>query len=427
MKKMSVKRLHPSSILTGQIQLGSFAWVGEEFESARDYKYIPHVHIWLSVEYGEFCPLNCIHCGWQKQVVREQIPLDLLLNRLEELFQSPHKPEFLSISGKEPSITKKETLAIASIAKKFGSKTIMMTNGIGFTKDFMKQTRGLIDYLDLSIDGSEKYHEIVRGKGMFKRALKALDLALEFGNFEKIGIISTATTANIDGIPELIEQLDREYPKEGRIRHSIGMYHGLPGDKLLLKSKDVVRLLGKLVKLNRPSSKQSILFLYYSNYAYFLHEVLQEFNLKLEDSKICKISGLPILELPNLQIALLNHNHHILFIPRISTDGYLFLSCTHLVIPKKSSPFAIGDITEEKISNIIDRFFENPENEYFDFTSLSEEPLFCKENCPFYDICGGGDRLLGLYLGDRHAYDPFCERIPSFLKNLENKKLEIIK
>ena len=417
-----LKPLKPSSVSVGVIEFGSLAWVGEQLVDISNY--VPsYPQIWLSIEFGEFCPLNCVHCAWRKQVSRDVLSIDELLRILDDYFRSEYRPSMISISGKEPSVTKRETLRIAELAKQYGIKVVMMTSGIGFTKDFIRDTRGLIDYLDLSIDGDEKHHELIRGKGMFKRSLRALDIALEYGQFEIIGIISIASSLNYDGIGNLVRILDEKYPNTTNLKHTIGMYHGLPGESLLLNFRNVLDLYKSIRKLERPKNKPPVLFLFYPNYTYFLADFLEKVGVNIDSAKVCEKSGFLVIEDRNLQLIPLNHNKGILIIPRISSDGFLFMSSNHLVIPEKSSKYAIGDALKEPISDIIKNFYSTFKTSEYDFSPLTKDPDYCVNNCEKYPICGGGDRLLGLFLGDSDAYDPFCpylrEKKLLFLANEE--------
>ena len=402
-ENMKFRKMYPSSILVGAPNFGSYVWVGEHLLNEDEAPIRDKV--WLSVEYGEFCPLNCKHCMWKKQVSRAQIPINLLVQKLNELFSSEYKPEFLSISGKEPSVTPKETLMIADTAKKFGIQTIMMTNGIGLTPKFVERAQGVIDMIDLSIDGTKEYHDEIRGKGMFERAIKALDNSLK-GDFKHVGIISTATHINYMGIPPLIKMLvDKyhEYVDSGKLRFSIGMYYGLPGDPLILSNSDIISLIHELMQIGVP-----IRWIFFPNYLSELPEIFSKLDFRMEDIKYCRNTGFGVIKKNNIYFVLLNHMRGNLFVPRISTDGYLFISCTHLLFEENVSKFAIGDITRESIGDIINKFFSNTPYKY---SKLFQEPQYCKENCPYYELCRGGDRLMGLYLGDMDALDPYCKRM----------------
>jgi MoaA/NifB/PqqE/SkfB family radical SAM enzyme len=327
------------------------------------------------------------------------------LDVLQSLFHQDLGPEIASISGKEPTITPRQTLAISELLSRNGTKTIVMTSGFGLTGELAEQMRGLVAYLDLSIDGTKEFHEIIRGPGSYERALRALENALTYGGFEKIGIISTATTENWKGIPLLMEGLCSLFQQHPNLEFTVGMYHGIPGDPLLLTPQIIEALLRKVATIPIPSR-----FLYFSNYNHLLPDVLSRLKLSTASAQYCSTSGIAILPYGHTRLYLLSRTGEPIVIPRISTDGYLFLSCTHLVLGGTSEAYALGDFTTDTLGSIIERIIaaERPP-----LSVLAQEPVYCKDQ-PCYQACGGGDRLLGYHLGDSQALDPFCPKVKAW-------------
>jgi MoaA/NifB/PqqE/SkfB family radical SAM enzyme len=281
-------------------------------------------------------------------------------------------------------------------------KTVVMTSGFGLTKSLAVGMRGIVPYLDLSIDGNKESHEIIRGPGSYDRVLQALENALTYGEFEKIGIISTATSQNWKGIPDLMEELNERFESHQNLNFTIGLYHGLPEDPLLVTSEIIETLIRKVSTIPIPSR-----LLYFSSYNHLLPSIFHSLGSNIESIKYCSMSQIAILPYGHTRIYLLSHTADPIIIPRISTDGYVFLSCTHLILGGTSEFYAIGDFTRQSLAQILEDIIvaERPP-----LSVLAQEPVYCKDQ-PCYIACGGGDRLLGYYLGDVEALDPFCPKV----------------
>jgi hypothetical protein len=96
------RRFYPASVSMGQPSFGSYAFTGDVLNSQPLKK---GGRLWMSIEFGEYCPLECIHCAWKKGPARSLISLAHLSETLQSFFDKTHTPEIASISGKEPTIT----------------------------------------------------------------------------------------------------------------------------------------------------------------------------------------------------------------------------------------------------------------------------------------------------------------------------------
>lgn len=120
------------------------------------------------------CNLNCSFCG------RRGSSNELSLDEIKKIMDNFKKMGtlFWGFNGGEP-LLRKDIGDIVSYAKSLGFKTTMSTNGILIPKklDVMKK----LDAVLVSIDGDEKDHDAVRGKGNYKKAVEGIKLLRKNG------------------------------------------------------------------------------------------------------------------------------------------------------------------------------------------------------------------------------------------------------
>lgn len=148
---------------------------------------------YLELQITTACNLKCKHCYIAGKPV--ELPFDTINKVLKE-FEELQGLRLL-ISGGEP-ILHSEFERLNSILPKFFFRRILFTNGILLTDDMLERLN--VEELQISIDGLEKGHDSLRGKGTFKKTMKALELALQKG-FD----VSVATMIHRNNLDEFEE------------------------------------------------------------------------------------------------------------------------------------------------------------------------------------------------------------------------------
>lgn len=122
--------------------------------------------IGASIKITQRCNLNCSHCSWEKKQYDE-----LSYNEWKTVIDDLYRKgvSVIAVEGGEPTLYKDSSLIVEYIKKK-GLFCIYVTNG---TRD--------ISYLHpdvfwISIDGMEKSHDAIRGKGMFNKVLETIEI-----------------------------------------------------------------------------------------------------------------------------------------------------------------------------------------------------------------------------------------------------------
>lgn len=378
------------------VGIGSFANVGRNFSGPAT----NGPNLYLALEIGELCNLSCRHCVYHKSLQGPHPDRHIVEYVASLLAQGRLNPMWLSLAGKEPALFPDETIRVLQAARMgTQARTILMTNALMLNNDSLRQRlRGLVDLVDVSIDGNKQYHEWMRGKGTFAKTFTAVQKLEAEGFF--VSIIATAVNASgqIQSIVDLAKRLNREKIKAPL---SISLYYGSPGDPLRLKAETISNLVSKLAKIPHESR-----VLYTAHYACEFAEVKDRLN----------INGNPTIEDPETAIPVLRFGDHLrilLFqetrIPqygiRVSNDGLVYLGCNHLTLGKAASKFAVGKHAElEAIcQELQNNDIQSPKLRSYLETEL---PLGCS-NCAALSVCRGGDKQSGIYHTGKAA-DPYC-------------------
>lgn len=122
------------------------------------------------------CNLRCKHCyGGYGAVQNEELPLEIIKSTVDELKKMGTRR--ITIEGGEPLVR----IDIGEIIEYISAKKIEMslcTNGVLLDR-FINIVKQKVDLLVLSLEGSEKYHDSLRGEGNFKKVMHAIELARE--------------------------------------------------------------------------------------------------------------------------------------------------------------------------------------------------------------------------------------------------------
>lgn len=94
---------------------------------------------------------------------------------------------FICLGDGEP-LTRPDLLDILEYGKNKQLAVSVVSNGLLLTKEYIDQLNSKnLDTFWISLDGLERNHELLRGKGTYSKALKALELLRD--NFN--GILNT--------------------------------------------------------------------------------------------------------------------------------------------------------------------------------------------------------------------------------------------
>ncbi|MCD6590892.1 MAG: radical SAM protein [Candidatus Aenigmarchaeota archaeon] len=144
----------------------------------------------LSVDVTYRCNLSCKHCYFLKDGYREELPVEAFLNKIKKL-KKKYNLYSCSWVGGEPLLRKD----LIEKGKKLFPFNWIITNG----------TIQLPEWKDcvffVSVDGTKKYHETIRGKGTYN---KIKDNITSSSN--RIFIATVLNKINYKSIDEMIQE-----------------------------------------------------------------------------------------------------------------------------------------------------------------------------------------------------------------------------
>jgi len=212
------------------------------------------------------CNLRCKHCLFginpthltQPQLSREEQKI-IIDNALS------YGIKRILFSGKELFVFPQQSLELLTYCSKCkdeiggGSDPSSfqygcITNGTLLRKDHIQQIPSNIGWIDVSMEGTEEYHERVRGEGTYKRSLAAIDALVGAGL--PVCISTTATSLNVDGIIPGIQEL---------ICHGVQKFfigHYVPvrlQDPLRLSNDRLIQLIRDLIECSKSHPEARIL------------------------------------------------------------------------------------------------------------------------------------------------------------------------
>lgn len=158
------------------------------------------------------CNLKCIHCcadaaDEDSEVCSRELGIDEWRDVIDKV--SALKPAGIVLTGGEP-LVKKEFLEILEyLRNKYEGTIALATNATLITDDNVKILTDLVDKFDVSIDGiDEETCSKVRGKGVFERVVRSIELLKLYGA-KQITLSMTFGTANFH-LKDRFMQLNQE-------------------------------------------------------------------------------------------------------------------------------------------------------------------------------------------------------------------------
>jgi len=144
----------------------------------------------VAIDITHRCNLKCIHCYWWKQDHPKELDDDRMIAFLKELRAKGLRAAILY--GGEPTLRPKVCMA----ASRIFNSTLAFTNGVnGFPE--LKNGQWI-----LSLDGPEDLNDMIRGKGVYARAVENLKRA------SRPPIVHmTISRLNQDGINDFLKEM----------------------------------------------------------------------------------------------------------------------------------------------------------------------------------------------------------------------------
>lgn len=197
------------------------------------------------------CNLRCTHCYQDDySSFEDRASLERILDQYEALLKAYHWRGHINVTGGEP-MAHPDLYWLLEEAAKRDITTGVLTNGTMIGLREAKRLRSCgVDYVQVSLDGTEGVHEAIRGKGSFQRAVNGIYALRSQGLFTSVSF--TAQRENRKELPKLARFCDEIGASKLWFDRVI-----IPADEdennLSLTKDDFVKLSRKAARLSRHS------------------------------------------------------------------------------------------------------------------------------------------------------------------------------
>lgn len=204
------------------------------------------------------CNLKCQHCyAFKEGDNSEELTLEEMYNAIDKLKRL--KPYLIVYGGGEP-FARKDFIDILKRTKEvLNCRIKILTNGTMLTKEIINEIKKYVDFIQISLDGTEQNHDNLRGQqGCFKKAVKAIQLVREEGI--KTGICMTISRYSVQDIDWVINYALEQGVYKLRISPFVASGKALNNFKDWMIPKEDLKVLYNLLASYRVEYKNRLLF-----------------------------------------------------------------------------------------------------------------------------------------------------------------------
>lgn len=319
------------------------------------------------------CNLNCSHCirNFTKKT-DEQLSYKDVVSLLDEIYAYDKNTQII-ITGGEPTIHK-QFFEILSYATSLFKNVTICSNGV-FSEKILQSFYKFPDItVQLSIDGSEKFHNLIRGSDCFCKVIHSLK-ELTSHNIKTI-VSTTVNSLNIYSIPDLESVLNQ------------------------------FQILSWKIDLEQTfSKKEEVNILSIDSWNKFVDFIIINTKLPISIKKIFDFELFKKMEIKkgkDYLKSIANPNCGC-----CKTKYYVYPDLKVRICTCMDSIY-LGDLRNEKISIILDSF---PEKRKL-FKVKIDSPCY---NCEWLYICNGGCPGYSHYVFNKFGYgDIRCPKIKDY-------------
>lgn len=158
----------------------------------------------ISLNFTKKCNLRCKHCLTSAD---ERDKNELTTEDFFRLIDEMKKVGtfFITFGGGEP-LLRDDLFEVMEHGRKNFIAVSLVTNGTLITKEIAQRLNKLdLDTITISVDGLEKNHEFIRGKGTFWKTVKGLKILREYCKTAKLAIRFTVNNKNVGECQDVIK------------------------------------------------------------------------------------------------------------------------------------------------------------------------------------------------------------------------------
>jgi len=141
------------------------------------------------------CNYNCVYCNVDANMKPSPDELDTEwgLRLVDQIYE--FGSQWFGIKGGEP-LVRKDLFTLIAHAKDLGLDVLLLTNGYYVDGEILDNLTKYNVYTSISIDGSEKANDSLRGKGSYKAALSAIQKLSKNGILNGLSMAITNRNLN---------------------------------------------------------------------------------------------------------------------------------------------------------------------------------------------------------------------------------------
>lgn len=207
----------------------------------------------LTLNLSDICECRCKICfKWKKKHP------GLTLSQWKDVIDNLSKSLFITITGGEPFLRKDFAIIIKYLIKKINPSIInITTNGISTEKIISDIKYIKRDYkgklrINLSLDGLEKTHNLIRGKDCFSDMIKTFDHLKKIKGI-KVNFNTVISKYNYKELEKIIDYVKSLKPDDHLFEFAQKRfeYGNLNNNSFELDNKDKIRILDVIIKKNK--------------------------------------------------------------------------------------------------------------------------------------------------------------------------------
>lgn len=354
----------------------------------------------LQIHITDFCNLKCRHCYGESENLCEMSREDFCktIDQYFNFLSSHHLAGMVNITGGEPLIHKDFSFFLAYLyenyfIKGYPFKITLLTNGTILSKsilDLLKRYQDMIFEIQISIDGTEKEHDSIRGIGTWNESIHSIQTLLS-QNF-RVSISFVVSKFNYKSAIDVL-----------KLGETLGVYRVT---------------ISRLVPLGKNALENKIQVLPLDEFQKFQHMVYEYASTMVE--KIKSGESHTYLAMQRCDLWHLADIPYILKQAFVSeTPSYLMLGCSckvgnnlMVVMPNldvlacRRLPMVLGNLNNTSLQQI---WTHSPI--LAEFRQRSRNMKGKCATCKFYNtkeyknICSGGGPCMAVALG-KSIYDP---------------------
>lgn len=229
---------------------------------------------------SENCNLRCLHCYQEnhKPVCIEYNKLENIYNQYKELLKKLNMRGHINITGGEP-LCNPYLFKILDLIKEDSDNISfsILTNGTLINEKVAKKIKSYNPYyVQISLEGSKKTNDFIRGKGTYKKIAKAIKYLKKENIFTSISF--TATHLNYKEFPKVVKFAekynvdnvwsDRYIPLGGSIDNNLILTYNETNEYFKIMAKERLRLNNKKNKKTNVSMNRALQFKEINDIAY---------------------------------------------------------------------------------------------------------------------------------------------------------------